>query len=402
MLVGEARRHSSVASIITIASLATLGLAAPLVPPSYAEAAGFDCSSGPSYTVRSGDGWHAIATRVAVSTSELLDANGAQASDILVPGDELCLPGGADLAAGCDRPHTVRDGDSWYGIASSSNITTAALLDANGADEQRALHPGDVVCLPAGASGGGSSAASTAGSGSRAGAGGDAGRDGGGGGGGSGSGGGGGSYTVRSGDSWFQIAQRAEVSLRALLDANGADAQDVLLAGRELSLPAGAVRPASAPSGWVQLDALPLQGPCWYGDTWGDGREGGRRHEGVDMFAMPGAYVYAVFDGVLSSRRWAGSGAISGNAWTLTGADGSRVFYAHLADFNPELGSGSRVEAGEILGWMGGTGNATADHLHIELRPGGGGPVNPYPILRAAGGCNRGTPYTQPSGWVPE
>jgi murein DD-endopeptidase MepM/ murein hydrolase activator NlpD len=395
MLVGEARRRRSVTSTITVAALASLGVAAPL-SPSHADAAGFTCSSGPSYTVRSGDGWHAIAARVSVSTSELLDANGADASDILVPGDELCLPGGADLAAGCDRPHTVRDGDSWYGIATSSSVTTAALLDANGADEQRALHPGDVVCLPAGASSGAAATASNAGSGSRSNPGGGGGGDGGGG------GGGGGSYTARSGDSWFQIAQRAGVTVRALLDANGADADDVLLSGRDINLPAGAVRPAAAPSGWVQLDALPLQGPCWYGDTWGDGRGGGRRHEGTDMFAMPGAYVYAVFDGVLSSRRWAGSGAISGNAWTLTGANGTRVFYAHLADFNPALGSGSRVEAGEIIGWVGGTGNATADHLHIEFRPGGGGPVNPYPILRSAGGCNRGTPYTQPSGWVPD
>jgi murein DD-endopeptidase MepM/ murein hydrolase activator NlpD len=389
MLVGEARRRRSVASISTISTIVALagfGVTAP-VAPQRAAAAGFSCASGPSYTVRSGDGWQAIATRIGVPMADLLATNGAESSDILLPGDELCLPGGADLAAACDRSHTVRDGDSWYGIATSSGVTTAALLDTNGADTARALHPGDVVCLPAGASTSGSTSGSTPGSTSTN-------R--------SGSGAAGESYTVRSGDSWFGIAQRAEVSVRALLDVNGADAGDVLLTGRDVVLPAGAVTPAAAPSGWVQLDALPLQGPCWYGNTWGDGRGGGRRHEGADMFGLPGAYVYAVFDGVLSSRRWAGSGSISGNAWTLTGADGTRVFYAHLADFNPALGSGSRVEAGEIIGWVGGTGNATADHLHIEFRPGGGGPVNPYPILQAAGGCNRGTPYTQPSGWVPD
>jgi LysM repeat protein len=370
---------------LAIGALTSIGAAVP-VASSNVGAAGFTCSSGPSYTVRTGDGWHAIATRVEVSTSDLLAANDAAASDVLLPGDQLCLPGGADLAAACDRPYTVRDGDSWYGIATSSGVATAALLGANGADDRRPLYPGEVVCLPSGASGTSAATTSSTGTGSSGGA----------------SSGPGGSYTVRSGDSWFGIAQRAAVTVRALLDVNGADAGDVLLAGRDIALPAGATSPTATQSGWVQLDALPLQGPCWYGNTWGDGRPGGRGHQGADVFAMPGAYVYAVFDGVLSSRRWAGSGSISGNAWTLTGADGTRVFYAHLADFNPELGSGSRVEAGEILGWVGGTGNAIADHLHIEFRPGGGGPINPYPILQAAGGCNRGTPYTQPSGWVPD
>ncbi len=99
---------------------------------------------------------------------------------------------------------------------------------------------------------------------------------------------------------------------------------------------------------------------------------------------------------------WNATGQNAGNAWTLTGADGTRYFYAHLSDFAPELSVGSWVTAGQIIGWVGSTGNASAHHLHFEVRPGGGSPVNPYPILRAQGGCNSGRPYTQPGGWVPD
>jgi len=86
----------------------------------------------------------------------------------------------------------------------------------------------------------------------------------------------------------------------------------------------------------------------------------------------------------------------------LTADNGSQFFYAHLFGFPPGLSQGSRVEAGQIIGWVGGTGNASAPHLHFEIRPGGGSPVDPNPILDAAGGCNGARPYTQPGGWIPE
>jgi murein DD-endopeptidase MepM/ murein hydrolase activator NlpD len=160
---------------------------------------------------------------------------------------------------------------------------------------------------------------------------------------------------------------------------------------------------AGAASGRIALEALPTQGPCWYSDSWGHPRSGGRKHVGVDIFTVPGEYVYAVADGRLTLRKWAQPGNISGNAWRLTADNGTAYFYAHLSDFAPGLSTGSRVEAGQIIGWIGKTGNTTVDHLHFEIRPGGGSPVNPYPILQSqGGGCNRGTPYTQPGGWVPD
>jgi murein DD-endopeptidase MepM/ murein hydrolase activator NlpD len=112
--------------------------------------------------------------------------------------------------------------------------------------------------------------------------------------------------------------------------------------------------------------------------------------------------VYAVADGRITDKAWDQPDRIAGNALELTVANGTFYFYAHLLDFAPGITVGERVQAGEIIGWVGQTGNASSPHLHFEIHPGGGDAVNPYPYVKAAGGCNRGTPYTQPSGWVPD
>lgn len=372
MLVGAELRR--IAALIVMCAAATVVAVAD--DSSTTTAAGFSCSSGgPAYEVRSGDSWYGIAGRADVSPSALLKANDAAVTDVLVVGDRLCLPSGADVTGICTS-YTVRAGDSWGSISVRVGSSPGAVAAANGAGLDRTIHPGDVICLPSGASAAAASGG-TAPSGEA-----------------------GGSYTVVRGDSWSAIAWRADVSMRSLLNVNGANARDVLLPGDVLRLPAGAKQPAAAPR--VVLQAAPTQGPCGYRDTWGDARSRGRRHAGVDIFSGAGNYVYAVADGKLSGRSWDGAGGNSGNAWMLAAADGNKYFYAHLSDFAPQLRVGSRVRAGQILGWVGDTGNASASHLHFEIRPGGGSPVNPYPILRAQGGCNNGRPYTQPGGWVPD
>lgn len=379
MHVGACGRRLAAAPVVLASILSSWAAGSSAASSSSApvSAVGSPCASGsPGYDVRSGDGWFSIAERAEVSVRSLLDANGAALEDGLHPGDRLCLPAGSNLLAVCPATATVRSGDGWGVIAQRAGAAMSAVLAANGADEHQVLHPGDVVCLPAG---------EVASSGAPATA-----------------GGAGGDYTVVRGDSWFRIAERAGVSVRALLDANGASSDEVLLPGRSVRLPAGATTPAPR-SATVSLAARPVQGPCWYSDSWGHQRSGGRRHVGVDLFTVPGQYVYAVADGRLSLRRWAQPGNISGNAWRLTADDGNDYFYAHLSDFAPDLRTGSRVRAGQIIGWVGKTGNTTVEHLHFEIRPGRGSPVNPYPILQAqGGGCNTGTPYTQPGGWVPD
>lgn len=111
-------------------------------------------------------------------------------------------------------------------------------------------------------------------------------------------------------------------------------------------------------------------------DSWGDHRSGGRRHQGVDMPAPRGTPVVAVRAG-FAEFKVSGAG---GNAIWLTTADGDKYYYAHL---NGWEGESRVVDRGEVVGYVGSTGNATGDHLHIESHP-GGQPANPYPAIAEA------------------
>ena len=68
-----------------------------------------------------------------------------------------------------------------------------------------------------------------------------------------------------------------------------------------------------------------------------------------------------------------------GNLVTLDGDDGNRYFYGHLSAWE---GGSRRVAAGEVIGYVGATGQTKANHLHFEIHPGGGAAVNPYPTVR--------------------
>ena len=71
--------------------------------------------------------------------------------------------------------------------------------------------------------------------------------------------------------------------------------------------------------------------------------------------------------------------ALGGNVVSLAGNDGNRYYYAHLSAWE----GGSRVVAqGEVIGYVGHTGDTTANHLHFGIYPGGGAAVNPYATVR--------------------
>ena len=130
--------------------------------------------------------------------------------------------------------------------------------------------------------------------------------------------------------------------------------------------------PSNAGSGIV----CPIAGPRAFGDTWGAARSGGRSHEGVDMMSPGGTPLVAVESGSVQFKTT----RLGGNSVWLDGSSGTRYFYAHLSAWE---GSSRGVSQGEVIGYVGATGNTTANHLHFEVHPGGGRAVNPYPYVRA-------------------
>ena len=160
---------------------------------------------------------------------------------------------------------------------------------------------------------------------------------------------------------------------------------------------AGATTTTIAPSNAAAIRQFPVQGTCYFTDTWGAPRSGGRRHEGVDIIAKAGLYVYAVDDGTLTKQYIDAPGALAGNGWRITRADGTYFFYAHFSSFAPGLKVGSSVKAGQIIGNIGMTGNAGTPHLHFEVHPRGGAAVNPTPIVRTVDGCKTTVVPVQPT-----
>jgi len=139
--------------------------------------------------------------------------------------------------------------------------------------------------------------------------------------------------------------------------------------------------------GIPHINVFPAQGRCSFIDTWGWPRSGGRLHEGVDIMGAKGLAIYAVTDGIITKTYGADS-SLSGNAIRLTTADNTYFFYAHLDSIAPSIAVGTAVKAGQIIGYMGSTGNVGSSHLHFEIHPGGGPAVSPYPVVKAVDACN--------------
>jgi murein DD-endopeptidase MepM/ murein hydrolase activator NlpD len=133
---------------------------------------------------------------------------------------------------------------------------------------------------------------------------------------------------------------------------------------------------ATVPTVSTNGKTCPVAGPVSFIDSWGYPRSGGRSHEGVDMMANYGVPVVAITSG---SITYAGYGDSAGNWLILSGNDGNAYWYMHNQQ---NLVNGGAVQAGQQIATVGDTGNAVGTpHLHFEFHPGGGGPVNPYPLV---------------------
>jgi murein DD-endopeptidase MepM/ murein hydrolase activator NlpD len=146
------------------------------------------------------------------------------------------------------------------------------------------------------------------------------------------------------------------------------------------------VTPKLTAGGYV----FPVYGPSSFTDTFGGPRSdvSGGWHHGDDLFAPLGAPILAVASGSVFSVGW---NTIGGNRLWLRDGQGNLFYYAHLSAFTPLAVNGNKVNAGDVLGFVGNTGDAqgTPTHLHFEIHPVGlialgyDGAVDPTTYLMA-------------------
>jgi len=200
--------------VAAILSSATISLT---VSPAHAAPPGV-------YVVKEGDSLGRIAQKLGVKLPDLLNANGMTVESLILPGQQLVVPqtdsGGAPGGA-----YTVKAGDSLSVIAARVKVSLGALLAANGMTVSSLITPGMTLTLPAGAVAPVAQSSSSTPTASAA------------------------TYTVKAGDSLSIIASRSKVSLTALLTANNMTVTSLITPGMKLTLPAGAVAPASGATG---------------------------------------------------------------------------------------------------------------------------------------------------------
>ena len=130
-------------------------------------------------------------------------------------------------------------------------------------------------------------------------------------------------------------------------------------------------------------------------DTYGAARSGGRAHKGVDIFAARGTPVVAAAAGVVVKRD---SNAVGGLSVYQRDLDGRTIYYyAHLDGWRAGLKEGDLVRQGDVIGYVGSTGNVSGSpHLHFAVftvadpnRWWRGRDLNPYTLLKPAAQSTR-------------
>jgi murein DD-endopeptidase MepM/ murein hydrolase activator NlpD len=150
---------------------------------------------------------------------------------------------------------------------------------------------------------------------------------------------------------------------------------------------------------------FPVYGPVSFIDSYGSARADVTYHHGDDIFGQLGQPLIAVTDGTVFSVGW---NKVGGNRLWILDAQGNQFYYAHLSAFSAAATNGAHVKAGQVVGFMGDTGDAegTPYHLHFEIHPvsllylGYDGAVDPTKYLDAWKHA-KDLPFPTAAGWVP-
>jgi LysM repeat protein len=293
-----------------------------------------------THVVVRGDTLNRIAAKYKASVRNIVSANNISNPNLILSGQKLLIPSGtgADgtgISSRAGQYHVVQRGESVQGIASQyKGVSSDDIITANGIINGR-IYAGAALYL----SGPGYVASGSGGSTK---------------------------YTIQRGDRLGDISANYGVSLSKLAAQNNISNPNFIRAGQELSIPTG--------SNWV----CPVEGASFVND-WGFPRSGGTRyHEGNDLFVSRGNPVRAPVSGTVEFT----TGTVGGLQFRLMGSDGIVYIGTHMDKF----GNDGQVEAGDVIGYVGNTGNAvgTRPHLHFGMYY-KGTVVNPYPTLVAHG-----------------
>lgn len=298
-----------------------------------------------SYVVVRGDTLGLIASRFDSSVSALVTRNAISNPNLIRIGQSLLVPGagaigstttssGSSPSAGgrSGQAHIVQPGERLAGIAAKyDGVTADQIAKANGIIDG-VIYRGTRLFLDGPSYTGNGTSGQI-------------------------------SYTVQSGDRLGDIAAAHGTTVPALASENSISNPNLIRSGQTLLIPSG--------NTWV----CPVANTSFFND-WGFPRSGGERyHEGNDLFTKHGAPVYAPVSGTVSFT----TGSIGGKQFNLAGNDGVMYLGSHMSGF----GSSGRVNAGDVVGYVGNTGNAagTPSHLHFGMYMNDGVPINPYPTL---------------------
>ncbi len=312
-----------------------------------------------THVVAPGESLYTIAKKYGTTVAALIKSNKLNNPNLIRPDQTLIIPGAAagsgggpgsstggsdsngstqkpdGASAGSRRYHIVKKGETLEQIAKAEGVTVEAIATANGITNHT-IYTGTRLFLdgPGHVSQGTSESAT---------------------------------YTVQRGDRLVDIANHYGTSVSKLASSNGISNVNLVRAGQSLKVPAAGA--------WV----CPVEKASFYND-WGFPRDGGLRfHEGNDLFTEYAAPIRASVSGTVKFK----TGVLGGLQFNLKGADGVEYIGSHLSAKETD----GKVNAGDIIGYVGTSGNAQGAHPHLHFGMYMAGvPVNPYPTL-IANGC---------------
>jgi murein DD-endopeptidase MepM/ murein hydrolase activator NlpD len=308
-----------------------------------------------TYTMQRGDTLYRVSLIFGMSVDDLLAANSLQSPNGVYPGLVIRIPVGQQVAPVPEvgappdpavptggRTYVVHMGDTLTGIAVTTGVTVDGIIAANGLNNPDSIYVGQTLNIPESGAAARPYPANAAVSAS-----------------------------VQAGETMASIALKYGVTVHTLAVANGLADSAELYPGMVLSIPSAqagsnSVRYASIGQG-LCMEADPDQVGTGYFIRPTSGYILTQRfspwHSGMDLAAVTGTQVYAADGGTVVFSGWNPAGY--GNLIVLDHGNGWRTYYAHLSRI--DVGCGSWIPRGSIIGAVGSTGNSTGPHLHFEM-----------------------------------